>query len=800
MSSNGAPPGAPQAPQTLETFLTGRGPMAAPELVPLLGAVMDQLSTLHGAGQYHGNLSPDTITVTPTPEGHLAAWLPPTTAPAAGTWPFFLSPEQLMQGGQVGYWSDIYAMAGVLHRALTGQPPFSGANAEEVRQGHLQAPPPPVTSLRSDLAPELNAVLLQGLAKAPADRQASMQALRQAVEGAAMSAPPPVAAGYAPAAPVASAPVAYAPTAYAPNAYAPAAAPAAYAPAAPGYAPTAPGAGPQPPQMVPPASMPNATASGPKMAIIIGIGVLTAVGGLVFSLLAGGSSDGSVSSSATVQDKAAPKIAQNTPRKAAQRPVAADPTPLDLPGVGEKLKTPVAPARKGAAGHALLNLQNQPWLGGRNAVVVITLWSDFQCPFARRVNPLLASLVKKYPKDLKVVWFDFPLRFHKQAMPAAIAARSVFQQGGNQKFWRFHNKVFANSKNISRDTLVEWAKETGANGDEVKRDLEAGRIRKLMDDSIRLAKQIGVRGTPTLFVNGLRFKGRRSVDGFSKAIDAEIAAAKRDIGAGKTTRDKYYAYLMQGERGRQAAKAGAGPKTGKRKRRKLNPKIIYRIPITKDEPWKGAKRPLVTMVLWSDFECPYCKYMACTLEEVLRKYPKTVRLVFRHNPMSFHHTAMPAAEATLAALAQKGRRGFWRMYAKVFPLKHCPRNTSKVKLRDWLEKMKSRHPKLTRSTLEGFAKKVRLNMTRFRRAMDSHSHRAHVKAQASASKKLGARGTPALFVNGRYVRGYRNFARLKVIIDSELAKARRLVKRGVSKRKLYHHITSGGSRTLVYLD
>ncbi len=541
------------------------------------------------------------------------------------------------------------------------------------------------------------------------------------------------------------------------------------------------------------------------MALIIGFAVLSLAGGLVFSMLPRGSSDESTPSASKVQDKAAPEKQKPPIRKAAKRPVAAAPEPaaLDLPGVGDKIKTAPSAAVAGAAGNILLNLQKQPWRGNRNAVVVIAIMSDFQCPWAKRVSPILTSLVKKYPKDLKVVWFDFPLRMHKQAMIAAIAGRSVFAQGGNQQFWRFHDKVFANSKSISKNSLADWAKEAGANGDEVKRALEAGQIRKFIEGNMRRAQMIGVRGTPTLFVNGVRYKGRRSVELFSKIIDAEINTARQAIKAGKTTRQQYYATLLGGERGRQLVKAGAASKAGKRakrKRRKLDPKIIYRIPVSKDDAYKGAKRPLVTMVLWSDFQCPYCRYMACTMEEVLRKYRKTVRLVYRHNPMSFHHNAMSAAEAVEAALAQKGRRGFWRMYAKLFPIKYCPRNTSKYKIHQWLAKIKDRHPKLTRSTLRGFAKKVRLRMSRFQKAMDSHAHRARIKAQADTAKKLGARGTPALFVNGRYVRGYRNFAKLKIVIDAELSKARRLVKSGVSKRKLYDHITSGGARALVYLD
>jgi len=774
MSPYGAPPGAPQAPQTLETFLSLRGPLAAPELIPLLGPVMDQLGSLHSAGQYHGNLSPETITVAPTPQGTLAAWLPPATAPAAGAWPFYLAPEQLYQGGQPGYWSDIYSLTAVVSRALTGRPPFSGASAEEVRQGHLQSAPPAVTALRPDLAPELNSAIARGLAKAPADRHASMQALRLALETAAMAAPPPAAA-YAPAAPF---------------------------PAAAVYA------GP-PPTMMQPTPMPNAASGGPKMAIVVGGAVLVMVVGSAVAFLGmrsegtksdSGASTSSSSAPTPADKRARPRAAKDVMRPEAMRP---EPTPIALPGVDDKIKTAPPSAVAGAnSTHYRLDVTGRPWQGARDAVVVLAMWSDFQCPWCKRVPPVLTDLLKKYPKDLKVVWFDFPLRSHEQAMPAAIVGRQVFRERGNRAFWRFHDKVFANSRSISAEKLILWATEAGASKQSVASTLMMSQHKTDIEKSMAYAQQIGVRGTPTLFVNGLGYKGRRTVNGFSTLIDGEIAKAQAAIGAGKTTRGQYYAYLMNTGLTRAPPKADAGRGTGKpppRKLRTLDPKAVYRVPVFKDDVWKGAKRPLVTMVVWSDFQCPYCRFMACSLEEVVKKYHKTVRLVYRHNPLSFHKNAMPAAEAVEAARAQKGNKGFWTMYSKVFPLNRCPRRTSGVKLRDWLREAASRHPKLTRSTLNRFAKKVRLRMSTFRRHMDSHSHRERIRGQADAAKALGARGTPALFVNGRYVRGARDFGKLRIVVDEELKKARRLIKRGVSRRKLYDHIISGGAPTLVYL-
>jgi len=798
MTPYGAPPGAPQTPQILESFLAQRGPLSAPELIGLVGPVMDQVATLHSAGQHHGNLSPDTITVTPTPAGTLAAWLPPTTPLAAGAWPLYQSPEQLYAGGQVGYWSDIYALTCILHRALTGQPPFAGASAEEVRLGHLQAQPPSLTALRPDLAPELDAALHQGLAKAPADRHASVQALRQAVEAAAMAAPPPVAA-YAPAAGLP-------PDLRASHDCAVEAARSAYADAMTAHAAAG---SPPPPTQIQPTPMPGAKSSGPKVMIIAGLAGAVMVMGAVVTYLATGSrkSKDESHTSATATDKPPPSRARPVARSGGMRPAAApaDPTPLALPGVDDKIKTTPSPAITGSDAELRYKMRIllRPWRGAKDAVVVIALWGDFQCPWCKRVNGLVDSLVKKYPKDLKVVWFDFPLRFHNQAMNAAIAAQSVFRQRGNKAFWQYQRKVFANARSISPGKLADWAKEVGADGTRVASDLEAPIRRRMIERRMDHAKRVGVRGTPTLFVNGIRYKARRTMEGFSKMIDAERDRAGKAIQAGKTTRQGYHAYLMRNARLRQPAKKDPGGKIGKRpprKRRTLDPKAIYRVPVFEDDPWKGAKRPLVTIVLWSDFECPYCKYLACTMEEVLRKYPKTVRLVYRHHPLSFHKNAMPAAEAVEAARAQKGRKGFWRMYARVFPLDLCPRRNSKVTIREWLRKIRGRQPQLTRAHLDRFAKKVRLRMSRFAGHMDNHTHRARIQRQAAAARALGARGTPAVFVNGRYVRGFRDFAKMKVVVDEEVTKARRLVKGGVSRRKVYDHIIARGVRSLVYLN
>src|SRR5207248_9271131 len=88
-----------------------------------------------------------------------------------------------------------------------------------------------------------------------------------------------------------------------------------------------------------------------------------------------------------------------------------------------------------------------------------------------------------------------------------------------------------------------------------------------------------------------------------------------------------------------------------------------------DGPWTGAKRPKVTIVEWSDFQCPYCARVVPTLKQILETYKDDVRLVWRNEPLGFHPNAMPAAKAAMAAYKQ-GNHKFWNRHARMVPHQH----------------------------------------------------------------------------------------------------------------------------------
>ena len=98
--------------------------------------------------------------------------------------------------------------------------------------------------------------------------------------------------------------------------------------------------------------------------------------------------------------------------------------------------------------------KDAPTKGAQNAKVTIVEWSDFQCPFCSRVEPTVSQILKTYPKDVKVIWKNNPLPFHKDAGPAATLALLAHEQG---KFWQAHELLFKNQQALGREALEKYA-------------------------------------------------------------------------------------------------------------------------------------------------------------------------------------------------------------------------------------------------------------------------------------------------------------------------------------------------------
>ena len=132
--------------------------------------------------------------------------------------------------------------------------------------------------------------------------------------------------------------------------------------------------------------------------------------------------------------------------------------------------------------------------------------------------PVLEQVLEKYPRDVKIVFKNYPLKNHKFAMPAAMAAMAANEQG---KFWEFHNLLFKNHKQLDDQKIQEIAQTVGLNLEAYEKRRTASDIRKRINQDIADGRRAGVRGTPTVFINGIRLRSR-SLTGFQTAIDKQL--------------------------------------------------------------------------------------------------------------------------------------------------------------------------------------------------------------------------------------------------------------------------------------
>ena len=132
--------------------------------------------------------------------------------------------------------------------------------------------------------------------------------------------------------------------------------------------------------------------------------------------------------------------------------------------------------------------------------------------------PLLEQVLERYPRQVKVVFKNYPLRKHKYARSAALAALAAGEQG---KFWEFHDQLFRKYRQLNDQTIDQIAKQLALDEPRFQRDRASPTLAQQVQADMDEARRVGVRGTPTVFVNGRLVKDR-SVDGISALVEAEL--------------------------------------------------------------------------------------------------------------------------------------------------------------------------------------------------------------------------------------------------------------------------------------
>jgi protein-disulfide isomerase len=390
-------------------------------------------------------------------------------------------------------------------------------------------------------------------------------------------------------------------------------------------------------------------------------------------------------------------------------------------------------------------LGDAPVSGPGDAPVTIVAWSDYACPYCDRVQVTLDHLARLYPGQLRWVHRTLPLDDDN-----TLAAEAALAAGAQGRFRPMNDRLFALSGHVDRPTVELIARELGLDMVRFRADLDSRAYRASIAADQAAARALGITGTPTFFINGRPVHGNQSLQVFAEVVEQELArAAAQPAGPGR-----YDALVAGGKSSADAPPDAASP------RHPLDRNAIYRVGLGLPGHQVGPDDALVTIVVWSDFQCPFCARIAPVLAHLRDRYGDDVRIIYRHVAMSFHRDAALAAEAGVAA-AEQGK--FWAFHDQVF----------------------GDFGHLARADLERFAAAAGLDLARFRAALDDHRYRDAVLAETAAAEALGVDGTPTTFLNGMPVDGARDARTMEQLVEAHLARSRGMLKAGVTRADLY---------------
>lgn len=170
-----------------------------------------------------------------------------------------------------------------------------------------------------------------------------------------------------------------------------------------------------------------------------------------------------------------------------------------------------------------INVSNAPSLGPDDAPVTIVVFDDFECPYCAKAVPLLKDAQKLYPEQTRLAYKNFPLKMHRNAEAAAIAGLAADRQG---KFWPYHDLLFEHYNRLNPQKIAELAKQAGLDLAKFEKDRRDPQLKRQVQTDMSQGREIGVRGTPSIFING-RKVNERNINAMRRMIEEELAKLKK---------------------------------------------------------------------------------------------------------------------------------------------------------------------------------------------------------------------------------------------------------------------------------
>ncbi len=385
-------------------------------------------------------------------------------------------------------------------------------------------------------------------------------------------------------------------------------------------------------------------------------------------------------------------------------------------------------------------------LGDPNAPVTIVEYSDYQCPYCRRHFLETIPQLKENFIDsgrLYYVFKDMPLAgLHPLAYRLHEAALCVGEAGGGEAYWQTHDLFFEQGEAFQVQTLAEM-------DEAILTQLEAAGLPEISDclagndfaaevqAGVAEGSRLGVNGTPAFFINGYPIRGAQPYDLFEYAIG-----------------------LAEEGKLEAAYQPPTGPNDGKAQEAAAAEAVKAAEPVDVplgDAPALGSPDAPVTIVEYSDYQCPYCLRHAQSTLPLLQEYidAGVVRYIFKDFPISsIHPQAQKAHEAARCARELGGDEAYWTMHDLLFEYQQS-----------WATPPLPEHT----DALKELVAEAGLPQAEFDECLDSGRHEDAVLAELAEGTELGVRGTPAFFLNGRPLSGAQPIAVFRAVIEQLLA-------------------------------
>jgi protein-disulfide isomerase len=460
-------------------------------------------------------------------------------------------------------------------------------------------------------------------------------------------------------------------------------------------------------------------------------------------------------------------------RRRATRAVQVAALALSLGCPQDQHKDDAPPIRIDAERYRVDLREGEQAKGADAPLVTIVVFSDFACPPCGRLWQVLDHVVEHRPEDVRVVFRSYTVPGFAGGEQAAEAAYAAGEQG---KFWEMHAALFGQLEQgggFDRPTLRAHAEALGLDVPRFLDELDTGVHAARRGRDRRVATELGIRGLPVTFVNGLYLPGfidEKTMDGI---VAEEITRAKALVDEGVARADLYATLMakaatkpvgehdaakeLRADMAKQ--KAAAEPK-----QQLVAPKGDARYRIEPGAaPLRGPADAPVVIVEFVDFQCPFCR--RAHKEEIaalLERHPNDVALAIRHLPLPIHNAAQGAAKAAIAAGAQ-GK--FWELH----------------------DKLLAHEGSVGRSAFVAWADELGLDQAKFLAVLDDPATAAIVDGDTKLANAVGVAGTPGFFVNGRYLDGFAPGA-LSAMVDEELARANERIAKGTARADVFREI------------